>query len=82
MRKDSWEEEIVPRRRKTAGDSKVSIEELTKSTSQAYVNPVRKFGRGFQPLPNYFMYFLKLRPFGRSFLSNGVKEKIVGFLFS
>ena len=36
MRKDSWEEEIVPRRRKTAGDSKVSIEELTKSTSQAY----------------------------------------------
>src|SRR3989337_3267972 len=34
------------------------------------VNPVRKFGRGFKPLPHGI--FSKLRPFGRSLLSNGV----------
>src|SRR3989304_4334076 len=34
------------------------------------VNPVRKFGRGFKPLPHCI--FSKLRPFGRRLLSNGV----------
>ena len=34
------------------------------------VNPVRKFGRGFKPLPHCI--FSKLCPFGRRLLSNGV----------
>src|SRR3990167_2496632 len=34
------------------------------------VNPVRKFGRGFKPLPHCI--FSKLRPSGRGLLSNGV----------
>jgi len=34
------------------------------------VNPVRKFGRGFKPLPHCI--FSKFRPFGRRLLSNGV----------
>ena len=34
------------------------------------VHPVRKFGRGFKPLPHGI--FSKLRPLGRRLLSNGV----------
>ncbi len=34
------------------------------------MNPVKKFGRGFKPLPHCI--FSKLRPFGRRLLSNGV----------
>ena len=34
------------------------------------VHPVRKFGRGFRNPPT--LYFLKLRPFGRRLISNGV----------
>jgi len=34
------------------------------------VNPIRKFGRCFKPLPHCI--FSKLRPFGRRLLSNGM----------
>src|SRR3990172_535473 len=39
------------------------------------VNPVRKFGRGFKPLPHCI--FSKLRPFGRRLLSNGVNISLI-----
>jgi hypothetical protein len=42
-------------------------EELSK------INPVRKFERGFKPLPDYFMCFFYLQPYGEGLFSNGVK---------
>ena len=39
------------------------------------VHPVRKFGRGFKPLPHCI--FSKLRPFGRRLLSNGVNISLI-----